>query len=316
MQGRVLKTADFFAGIGGIRLGFEEEGFKTVFANDFDLTCKDTYDLNFSTVPLFIQDINKLKMDDIKPFDILLGGFPCQPFSIAGYRKGFADKERGELFFKILEILKERKPKALLLENVKNLKSHNSGNTFKIIKEELKKLGYYVKDEILNTMKHGNIPQNRERVYIVGFLSKKAFNAFSFPKEVALTKKVPDLLENKVDEKYYYKNGTLFEELNKTIKSKNIIYQWRRVYVRENKNGVCPTLTANMGMGGHNVPIVKDDFGIRKLTPRECARFQGFPDDFKLPKIADSKLYKQLGNSVSVPVISRIAKSMKKAIQK
>lgn len=315
MQKKALKTADLFAGIGGIRIGFEKAGFETAFANDFEPNCKPTYDLNFSSVPLLVEDINKVNLKEIPNFDLLLGGFPCQPFSIAGYRKGFTDKDRGELFFTIAKIIRAKKPEAILLENVKNLKSHDNGKTFEIIMGVLDELGYYVKAEVLNTMEYGNIPQNRERIYIVGFLSKKHYEAFSFPEKLKLTKKISDLLDKKVEEKYYYKGSPLFDKLKNSVKLKNTVYQWRRVYVRENKSGVCPTLTANMGTGGHNVPIVKDGFGIRKLTPRECARFQGFPDSFKLPDIADSKLYKQFGNSVSVPVIARIAKKIKKALE-
>ena len=182
-----LRTVDLFAGVGGIRLGFEKAGFQTVFANDFDKTCKDTYDLNFSKPKLTIKDIWKVNIKDIPKFDILLGGFPCQAFSIAGYRKGFKDKkDRGNLFFRIVEILEERKPKAFLLENVKNLKGHDKGKTFKIIKETLEKLGYNIKSEILNSMTHGNIPQNRERIFIAGFLDKKKAKKFKFPKKIIL----------------------------------------------------------------------------------------------------------------------------------
>ena len=315
MKKKTFKTADLFAGVGGIRIGFEKAGFETVFANDFEPNCKYTYDLNFSSVPLLVEDLNKVNPKSIPDFDILLGGFPCQPFSIAGYRKGFTDKNRGDLFFTIARILKVKKPKAILLENVKNLKGHDKGKTFEIIMGVLNELGYHIKAEVLNTMEYGNVPQNRERIYIVGFLSKKHYDAFSFPEKTKLTKRVSDMLDKKVDEKYYYRNGSVSNELKKTVKSKDTVYQWRRVYVRENKSGVCPTLTANMGMGGHNVPVIKDDNGIRKLTPRECARFQGFPESYKLPNIADSKLYKQFGNSVSVPVIARVAKRIKQALE-
>ncbi len=316
MQKSDLTTIDLFAGIGGIRAGFEKAGFTTLYANDFEPNCKITYDLNFPEPKLHVADITKVKTSDLpKKFGVLLGGFPCQPFSIAGYRKGFSDTNRGNLFWDIIRILKEKNPPALLLENVKNLYSHDKGNTFKVIKAELEKLGYHIKTEILNTMEYGNVPQNRERVYIVGFKSKKSYDVFSFPKKIALTKSIKDILEKDVPEKYYYEGKPLYDKLKEQIKSQNTVYQWRRVYVRENKKGVCPTLTANMGMGGHNVPIIKDAKGIRKLTPKECAKLQGFAN-IKLPKnITDSALYKQFGNSVSVPVIYRIAVNMKKAIQ-
>ncbi len=311
-----FKTIDLFAGIGGIRMGFEKAGFKTTFANDFDAPCKQTYDLNFKTSKLVVEDIRKVGIDDLPDFDFILGGFPCQAFSIAGYRKGFDDpKNRGNLFFDIAKIIKAKNPEGFMLENVKNLKSHDGGNTFKVIEETLHDLGYHVKAKVLNTMEYGNVPQNRERIYIVGFKNKDYCDKFEFPQPVKLTKKITDLLEKNVPEKYYYNGKPLFEKLKKDVKEEGKVYQWRRQYVRENKSGVCPTLTANMGMGGHNVPIIKDKKGIRKLTPRECARIQGFPDDFKLPNLADSALYKQFGNSVSVPVVEAVAKQMMKAME-
>jgi len=308
-----FRTIDLFAGIGGVRLGFEKAGFNTVFANDFEKQCKTTYDLNFDTSKLIIEDIRKIKINDLPEFDFLLGGFPCQAFSIAGYRQGFNDKkDRGNLFFDVARIIEARKPKGFLLENVKNLKNHDGGKTFEIIKKTLEDLGYYIKTKVLNTMEYGNIPQNRERVYIVGFKKKKYSDDFKFPEPIKLKTKITDLLEKDVLEKYYYNKKPLFKKIKNDIKEEGKVYQWRRKYVRENKSGVCPTLTANMGTGGHNVPIIKDKKGIRKLTPRECARIQGFPDSYKIPNIADSALYKQFGNSVSVPVIEEIAKKIKK----
>jgi DNA (cytosine-5)-methyltransferase 1 len=306
-----LKTIDLFAGIGGVRIAFERQGFETVFANDFDKNCKTTYDLNFSKQKMVCEDITKITSNSLPKYDILLGGFPCQPFSIAGYRKGFQDSGRGDLFFKILDILRDTKPQAFLLENVKNLKSHDKGETLKYIVSQLHKLGYYVSYQVMNTMEYGNLPQNRERIYIVGFLSQSSFNAFTFPNKVELQTKLENIYEKHVEEKYYYSPASkIYPFLDKEITRQNTVYQWRRVYVRENKNGVSPTLTANMGTGGHNVPIIRDKKGIRKLTPRECARLQGFPDSYKFPKVADSHLYKQIGNSVSIPVLESIAKNI------
>jgi DNA (cytosine-5)-methyltransferase 1 len=311
-----FRTIDLFAGVGGIRIGFEKAGFETVFANDFEGACKTTYDLNFETSKLIVEDIRKIGIDDLPEFDFLLGGFPCQAFSIAGYRHGFKDKQgRGNLFFDIARILEARRPTGFLLENVKNLKTHDGGKTFRIIKETLEDLGYSIKYKVLNTMEYGNTPQNRERVYIVGFKEGRHCDNFEFPEKKRLSIKITDLLEPRVDDKYYYNGKPLFEKLKGEITKTGKVYQWRRKYVRENKKGVCPTLTANMGMGGHNVPIVKDKKGIRKLTPYECARIQGFPKSFKIPKnLADSALYKQFGNSVSVTVIEAIAKNMMKAV--
>ncbi len=311
-----FQTIDLFAGVGGIRAGFENVGFKTVFANDFDATCKQTYDLNFKDSKLVVEDLRKIGIDDLPEFNFLLAGFPCQAFSIAGYRKGFDDpKNRGNLFFDIAKIIKVRKPEGFMLENVKNLKSHDGGNTFKIIEETLKDLGYYVKSKVLNTMEYGNIPQNRERIYIVGFKNKDYSDKFEFPEPVKLTIKISDLLQENVPEKYYYNGKPLFEKLKNDVKEEGRVYQWRRQYVRENKKGVSPTLTANMGTGGHNVPIIKDKKGIRKLTPLECFKIQGFPRNYILPKIADSSLYKQAGNSVSVPVVEAVARQMMRAME-
>jgi DNA (cytosine-5)-methyltransferase 1 len=311
---KCLRTADFFAGVGGIRLGFEKAGFKTVFSNDFDDSCKITYDLNIKDSKMCLMDINQLRISDMPDFDILLAGFPCQPFSIAGLLKGFNDK-RGNLFFRIMDIIKAKKPEIILLENVKNLKSHDNGKTFSVIKKSLEKEGYFIKSEILNAMEYGNIPQNRERVFIVGFLDEKKYEKFNFPKKIALKKSFKDFLEKNVDKKYYYEGKYLYEKLKGSVISEDSVYQWRRKYVRENKKNVVPTLTANMGTGGHNVPIIKDKKGIRKLTPKECFNMQGFPKNFKLPDITDSKLYKQAGNSVTVTLIERIAKNIALAIK-
>lgn len=314
-----LRTIDLFAGVGGIRIGFENAGFETVFSNDFEPKCKDTYDLNFDTSKLIVEDIRQISIEDLPSFDFVLGGFPCQAFSIAGHQQGFNDeKDRGNLFFDVAKIIEARNPKGFLLENVKNLYGHDKGRTFRIIKETLEKLGYHVHAKVLNTMEYGNVPQNRERVYIVGFKDKKHYDNFEFPEKRKLTVSILDILEKKrVDEKYYYNGKPLYERLKDDVTEEGKVYQWRRKYVRENKSGVCPTLTANMGTGGHNVPIIKDKYGIRKLTPLECARIQGFPSDYKVPKnIADSHLYKQFGNSVSVPVIEAVANQMQVAIGK
>lgn len=316
MKQNKIKTIDLFAGIGGIRKGFEATGiFETVFANDFEPACKITYDLNTKGVKLTVEDIRKIKSKDIPKYDFLLAGFPCQAFSIAGYRHGFNDiKGRGNLFFEIARIIKDTQPMGFLLENVKNLQNHDKGKTFTIIKQVLEELGYHIKYQVLNAMEYGDVPQNRERIYIVGFKNKKYLDRFEFPKPIPLTKKVNDLLDEKVEDEYYYDGKPLALKLKDYEIKSGSVYQWRRVYVRENKKGVCPTLTANMGQGGHNVPIIRDKKGIRKMTPLECAKMMGFYD-IKLPEnLAKSKLYMQMGNSVVVPVIKRIAENIKIAI--
>ncbi|WP_303965618.1 DNA cytosine methyltransferase [Sporosarcina ureae] len=313
----MFKLAGFFGGIGGIELGFEQAGFDIVWANEFDEKASITYNLNHNHY-LHVDDIHNVEPADMPDTDVIAGGFPCQAFSIAGYRKGFED-DRGNLFFEMLRIIQEKKPKVVFLENVKNLVSHEKGNTYRVIIEALESNGYHVKDKILNGSEYGNVPQNRERIYIVAFLEKKHYEKFEFPSPIPLTKKLTDVIdfENKVDDRFYYKpeKCIFYDQLEKDIVSKETIYQWRRKYVRENKSGVCPTLTANMGTGGHNVPLIFTDHGIRKLTPKECLNIQGFPNNFKVPEdLAISHLYKQAGNSVVVPVVYRIAKNIKFAL--
>lgn len=306
-----FKFIDLFAGIGGFRLAMQNVGGKCVFTSEWEPSAKKTYRQNFGEVPF--GDITKESVKNFIPkeFDVLCAGFPCQAFSIAGNRKGFADT-RGTLFFDIEQIVEKHKPKVVFLENVKNLVSHDKGNTFKTIISVLEdKLGYKVFTNVLNSMSHANIPQNRERIFIIAFDPNQVENYadFKFPSEIQLTKNIHDILEKgKQDEKLYYKKDhAYYPELKKAMVSKDTVYQWRRVYVRENKSNVCPTLTANMGTGGHNVPLIKDNFGIRKLTPKECFLFQGYPENYILPNIANSKLYMQAGNSVTTTLIERIS---------
>ena len=315
-----LKAIDLFAGIGGIRIGFESAGFETIYANDFDKQASETYSKNFGDIDAsdFLKVIEEKGMKKIpKHFDILLGGFPCQPFSVAGNKRGFADKNRGNLLFAVIEVLKARKPKAIFLENVKHLRNHDDEKTFRRIQEELKRTGYYMKAEVLNSMTHGNVPQTRERIYMVAFRSPRTLMKFHFPGAVPLTKKMSHILEKDVDDSYYYDNRykEIYPKLRTAVKNRDRFYQYRRVYVRENKTGVCPTLTASMGLGGHNVPIIRDSKGIRKLTPRECARLQGFPESFSFPTQANGHLYKQVGNSVTIPVVARIAENIRIALE-
>ena len=317
-----LKCASFFAGVGGIDKGFELAGFETIFANEFDLNASITYKANFPDVQFSISDIRDLdEKKDIPNFDIMLAGFPCQAFSVAGYRQGFNDeKGRGNLFFELARIIEEKKPQVVFLENVKNLVSHDNGNTFAVISDTLEKLGYYIKPFVLNACNYGNIPQTRERIYIVCFRNKEHYKNFEHLKPIKLEKTLADLIdfENKQDDRYYYtEKCDFYDKLVAGITKSDTCYQWRRVYVRENKSKMCPTLTANMGTGGHNVPLIRMYNGeIRKLTPRECFNLQGFPNDFILPdNLCNGALYKQAGNSVVVSVIQRIAEEIKNAIK-
>lgn len=313
-----MKLAGFFTGVGGIELGFEQAGFKTVYANEIDEKAAETYNLN-NKKQVVVKDINDVRCEEVPDVDIIVGGFPCQAFSIAGYRKGFED-ERGEVFFQLARIIKGKKPRAIFIENVRNLISHDKGNTYRVIKETLENYGYKILPLVFNASEYGNIPQNRERIYIVGFNQKEDYNNFKPIQPIPLSKKIKDIVDFdlKVDEKYYYtkEKNKFYDELEKNITNSETLYQWRRTYVRENKSNLCPTLTANMGTGGHNVPLVLTKHGIRKLTPKECFLFQGFPEDFKLPEdMAQSHLYKQAGNSVVVPVIKRIAEHIKMAMK-
>ena len=319
----MFRCASFFAGVGGIDIAFEKAGiFKIVYANEIDASPIKTYELN-NKLRVDNRDIKSVKASEIPDFDVMLAGFPCQAFSLAGYREGFEDKKgRGTLFFELIRIIKAKKPKIVFLENVKNLISHNNGETFKRIINELTNEKYYIKYSVLNAMEFGNVPQNRERIYIVAFQDKDICDRFNFPKKINLTKKIDNIIDfnNKYDDKYYYtKNkykGNIYDCLKEAMRNDDkSVYQWRRKYVRKNKSGVVPTLTANQGEGGHNVCIVKTKYGIRKMTPRECFNAQGFDKNFKLPNdLSDAKLYKQAGNSVCVTVINRIANNIKIAV--
>lgn len=314
-----MKLAGFFTGVGGIELGFKQAGFEVVYSNEIDKNAAHTYKANFNEI-ISIKDIRDVNDDEIPNVDVIAGGFPCQAFSIAGYQKGFED-ERGEIFFQLAKIIKKKLPRVIFIENVKNLISHDSGNTFKVIKETLESYGYKLKVSVLNASEYGNIPQNRERIYIIGFLSDDDYCNYQPIQPIPLEKSISDIIDfnKRVYEKYYYtkEKSKFYDELEKKIVKKDTLYQWRRVYVRENKSNLCPTLTANMGTGGHNVPLILTKYGIRKLTPKECFLFQGFPDNFILPEdMAQSHLYKQAGNSVVVPVIRRLADEIKRAIRK
>ena len=303
-KNKKLTLIDLFAGTGAFSYVFHKKNIaQTIFANDILDSSEQIFNLN-NDIKLIKENINDIK--NIPKSNILTAGFPCQPFSIAGKQKGFKD-ERSNVFWKILDIITQTTPDIVILENVKNLQSHDSGNTFKIIIDNLEKLNYHIKYSVLNTCKITELPQNRERIYIICFKNIELFNKFDFNFNKVKNKNITDYLENNIDDKYYYDDSTkIYDKLKKDVVnnvSTNSIYQYRRYYVRKNKNNVCPTLTANMGTGGHNVPIILDNKGIRKLTPRECFNLQGFPNDYKLPNISSSKLYSLAGNAVSIPVI-------------
>jgi len=305
------RLVDLFSGTGAFTQAFKATGqVEVVFANDMVPASKTIYDLNHGD-NLTLDVIHNIPTNTIPAHDILTAGFPCQPFSQAGKKQGFADA-RSNVFWKILEILDYHHPRCIVLENVKNLVSHDNGNTFKTIKTNLEERGYTLTHKVLNTAEITGVPQHRERIYIVGFLGPGFTGCLlNFPR--IPKRPLTDFLEldAKRVESYYYKpDSAIYPELVKSVTKTDRVYQWRRVYVRENMSGEVPTLTANAGTGGHNVPIILGPLGPRKLTPRECFNFQGFPPDYLLPKIADCHLYKLAGNAVSLPVVELIAKEV------
>lgn len=317
-----LTVAGFFSGTGGIELGLVQTGhFAVAYANEIDPYPAETYRLNFGTDHHQTENVINIDYSRLPDINIVTGGFPCQAFSQAGYRQGFNDEQgRGNLFFNLAKVIETKQPEIILLENVKGLIGHDSGNTLQVILETLTSLGYHTSWKVLNAKDYGNIPQGRERIYIVGFRDEATADQFTWPEPTPLTATLQDCInyDTKVDDRYYYtadKNPTIYPELQAAVNREDRIYQWRRKYVRENKTGVAPTLTANMGTGGHNVPIIYTRHGIRKLTPRECFNLMGYPQTYQLPNQSDSRLYKQAGNAVVVPVIRRIGEQIIKAYQ-
>lgn len=309
-----FRFIDLFAGIGGIRIPFQELGGECVFSSEWDKFSQKTYRANFGEIPA--GDITKIDATGIPDFDILLGGFPCQPFSQAGLHKGFADT-RGTLFFEIERIIDEKRPKAFLLENVKQLKGHDGGRTLSVILEHLKKLNYHVEYKILRAGDFG-VPQIRERIYIVG-LNKDMFSLpedyeFPFPKPMGKTTRVGDILEKEVNDKYTI-SDRLWEG-HQRRKKENRKNGKGFGYALFNEDSVyTSTISARYYKDGSEILIEQKGKNPRKLTPRECARLQGFPEKFIIP-VSDAQAYKQFGNSVAVPVIRAIAKQMKSEIDR
>ena len=258
------KCASFFAGVGGIDLGFESTGgFETIYANEFDEYPVKTFESNFD-IKVDVRDIATVNGDEIPNVDVIMGGFPCQAFSIAGYRQGFDDvRGRGMLFFELARIIEAKQPRVVFLENVKNLVGHDEGKTFTTIINTLENIGYRNPVYgVLNAMDYGNIPQNRERIYIIAFKNENDRANFHMPNPIQRERTLRDIIdfENKVDDRYYYTKGKykgeIYDALVEAMDDQDSIYQWRRKYVRKNQSHVVPTLTANMGEGGHNVPLV------------------------------------------------------------
>jgi DNA (cytosine-5)-methyltransferase 1 len=317
------QVGSLFAGIGGFCLAFAKEGFEVAWANEKDRFAVETYRHNFPATAVYHKPIEEFSVvgDDLAPVDVLTAGFPCQPFSVAGTKLGFND-ERGRSFFEIMRLIREfgnDRPKILLFENVPHLLSHDRGRSFNRIAQEIQAAGYWFMPRenatVLNTKIHTNIPQNRERLYMVA-LSWDHFrtNTFNFPQAEPETLDYRTFLdlEQKPDDSFYFNDESRWKKLfEDSIEAGDAdsIYMLRRNYVRENKSNSVFALMANMGDGGHNVPVIQDSWGIRKLTPIECLRLQGFSeDDFSFPALLSKvQQYKQIGNAVTVPLVRKLA---------
>lgn len=330
----MLKSIDLFAGIGGIRLGFDRafgDSIKTVFVSEWDEYAQKTYKANFHDDFEIAGDITKISVDDIPDFDICLAGFPCQAFSLAGQRKGFKDDykgmARGTLFFDVARICEKKKPKVIFCENVKGLTIHDKGRTFEIITETLKQIGYKPFEQILNSRDFG-VPQNRERIYIVAFRNDIAPEEFIFPTPVDSNKRIRDIIEEKPVAAKYYLSDVYMETLKRhkarhEAKGHGFGYEirdWDDVAgaivcggMGRERNLIIDKRQTDLTPTTHIKGEINKD-GVRKMTPREWARLQGFPDDFELV-LADVHLYKQFGNSVTVPVIEAIAKKVKEVLE-
>ena len=330
----MLKSIDLFAGIGGIRLGFDRafgDSIKTVFVSEWDEYAQKTYKANFHDDFEIAGDITKISVDDIPDFDICLAGFPCQAFSLAGQRKGFKDDykgmARGTLFFDVARICERKKPKVIFCENVKGLTIHDKGRTFEIITETLKQIGYKPFEQILNSRDFG-VPQNRERIYIVAFRNDIAPEKFIFPTPVDSSKRIRDIIEERPVAAKYYLSDVYMETLKRhkarhEAKGHGFGYEirdWDDVAgaivcggMGRERNLIIDKRQTDLTPTTHIKGEINKD-GVRKMTPREWARLQGFPDDFKLV-LADVHLYKQFGNSVTVPVIEAIAKKVKEVLE-
>ena len=305
-----LRVASMFAGIGGICSGFKQANFEIIWANEINISSCQTYRHNFGNKYLIEKDIRIIDTKKIPEFDVLTAGFPCQSFSIGGTQKGFNDN-RGILFFEVARVIEAKKPKVVFLENVENLIEHDNGKTFLVIYNVLAAYGYSVCYKIMPTYEYGNIPQARKRIYILAFHNKEQYESFEFPEPVPLEKKINDIVNfsEKADNIFYFDtNSNIYDRISKFIDKDQQLFRIFNGQIRNIRNpNICPTLTASMN-NIYNAAVLRDKKGIRRLTLRECLDFQGFPKDYTFPdtiKLPDA--YKQIGNSVSVPVVKRIA---------
>lgn len=303
-----VKVGSLFSGIGGIDLGFEQAGFEIAWANDFDAAACKTYRNNFPNTILIEDDVRNINSCALSDIDVLVAGFPCQSFSVMGYRRGFNDP-RGNLFFEIARFIDVKRPKVVFLENVKNLMEHDNGKTFLVIYNTLAQFNYSVKYKVINAT-DVNIPQNRARIFIVAFRDIEDCDKFSFPQYTPLEATIDDVINRSIkhDDIYYYgSESRYFKELNAKIVDKTGIYRIDDSGIATRKWEICPTLKANMGTYHDRVPIIRDDFGIRMLTPMECLAFQGYPKKYTFKGVSLKSAYKQCGNTVCVPIIKSIA---------
>lgn len=306
-----LRIGSLFTGIGGIDIGFCQAGHKIVFANEIDKDSCITYRNNFHSNILIEGDIRSIEVETIPDIDVLTAGFPCQPFSVMGYRRGFKDP-RGNVFFEIARIIDNKKPRIVFLENVRNLIYHDRGKSFSVVYSTLAQFGYAVRYKIVNANEM-NVPQNRARVFIIGFLDIEECDRFHFPEPQRLTRGIDDIINRKAkhsDIYYYNEDSVYYGELNRKV-GKDGIYRIDDSGIANKRYDICPTLKANMGTYPDRVPIIRDDYGIRKLTPKECLAFQGFPQDYIFKGVSLESAYKQCGNTVCVPVIRALAERLK-----
>lgn len=308
-------VCSLFAGIGGIDLAFQQAGFEIAWANDSDGDACKTYRYNFPETVLTECDIRTVTAENIPDFDVLIAGFPCQPFSVCGKQQGFADR-RGNLFFEIMRIVDKKMPEIIFLENVANLTEHDNGRTFITIHNELATRNYYIRYIIADACDYG-IPQHRTRTYIVAFHDYDLCNRFSFPEKRKLKKHIYDIIDRtkKADPRYYLDiDSTQYYKMDSSIKDENEIYRFSDYGIQKSREEISFTLKANMGTWHDRIPIIRDNFGIRMITPIECLALQGFPSDFRFPDIPIKSMYKQCGNTVVVPLIMEIAKEIKKTV--
>lgn len=334
MQLNELKAGALFAGIGGFCLGFSQAGIKTVWAVENNPASVQTYQHNIDNVrivmdgemPASIKNVG-VESHQLEPVDVLHAGFPCQSFSMAGERKGF-DDDRGKLFYEIIRIVREfgeNKPSVIVLENSPHLRNGEGGAWFLEVAKELKNLGYWFRESNsaeLDCYDLTPLPQKRNRLFMVAFSIDHFKNGrLNFPVSRSNgDKNLADYIDftgQQDDEYYLHEENRYHKMISDEVDDKNCIYQLRKYLVRVKEPNVCPTLTANMGLGGHNVPFIHDKNGLRKLTEYECLKLQGFPSSFRFPEtVGKSKRYTQIGNSVSVPVVALLATSIREKIDK